>query len=557
MTSEWTFAALSIPLGLVLAALSGGGRGAVVEARRGPTPGEGAQAVALAAALDARIEATWTPDDVPAPEVDALTFARRVWLDLLGTIPSLEELREVEALAARRPDDPAATRAALVERALADPRFPPALAERLARIAVGAEARPDDLLYRRRRLVAWLTAQVRAGGRWDALVRELIRAEGLSTDQPAVNFVISQRADPLDLAGRSARAFLGVRLDCARCHDHPFARWKQEEFQGLAAYFARVERDLAGLRERPAGELVLDASGVLAPRRQATQAGDREVRPAVPFAPEALPADAPNRRAALAAWITHPDNPYFAKAIVNRLWGWLIGRALVEPPDELDTTAPRDRELLDLLARDLVAHGYDLARTIRAIVLTRAYARDSRAPDGVDEEQAVERWLCAPLEPLRADQLAAAILQTTSLTPLDRDPSWLLRLARNDALRKFVRRRGDDLSAELPERETLLQRLQLMNGGLVREVTKSDDAFRAIPRLPLLASSDALAVEGAFRVALARAPSPTERAHFSARLAAAGEAARTARRDENAARAAAMSDLFWSLVNTTEFAHTR
>ncbi|RMG11680.1 MAG: DUF1553 domain-containing protein [Planctomycetota bacterium] len=544
---------LSIPLGLVLS-FGGGGPGPLR-----PHDDEGLDA--LVERIDRHLAARWRKAGVtPAPEVDSLQLARRLWLDLLGTIPSLEEIRALEA------QPPERRRAWLLARVERDPRYPEVLAERLARIAVGGPmARQDDLLYRRRRLVAWLTRQVRGNRPWDELVRELITAKGLSTGQPATNFVVSQERDPLKLAARSTRAFLGVRIDCAQCHDHPFARWKQTDFEGLAAFFARTEADLGGVRDVERGELEIDrplveTPGQLKDMREEAATGEgpvpavrrvRQVFPQVPFAPELLPADAPTRRAAYAAWITHPENPFFAKALVNRLWQWLMGRGLVEPLDELDSTKPRDRELLDLLARDFVAHGFDVKRTVAAIVRTRAYRLDSRVPEGQDEDEAEEELAAYPLKPLRADQLANAIYQASSLWTYDRRRNLILRLARFLRTAEFSKRNGDDLALEEPTPETLLQRLQLLNGKLVTELTQEGDGFSPIRRSVELCPDEGSVVDTAFLLVLTRRASPEERAHFAARLRAAVDSEGHPDAD---ARARVVADLYWTLLNTTEFA---
>lgn len=554
-----TWALVAVPLGLAIAVAADGPR------RYRPRPAsEEARAgsAALASRIDATLEAAWQARGVvPSPPVDDLAFARRLWLDLLGTVPSLEELRAIEA----RPAD--GRRAWLIDRALADPRFASTLAEQLTRIVVGANAKQDDLLYRRRRLVDWLTQQVARHRPWDALVRDLITAEGLSTDTPAVNFVISQDRDPIKLAGRSARAFLGIRLDCAQCHDHPFTDWKQSQFEGLAAFFARLQKDSPGVRDAPRGELELDAlpmtpetaappmmmgGSTAMAATSGPPAGKRWVGPAVPFDPALLPplGEDEGRRRALAAWITHPDNGYFARAIANRLWAWLMGRGVVHPPDELDVTAPWSPALLDLLARDMVEGRFDLERPIRAIVSTRAYGLSSAAPDGADEAAQVAVHATSGLEPLRGDALARAVYQATSFWRWDERRALLLRFARHFQLLDFERRHGGDPDTEEQEQETLLQRLHLLNGVLITERTKDDDIFAPAARLPLLAASDAAAIEGAFLMTLARRPTPDEAGPWLDRLAAPDPPGK----DRNQARTAVMSDLLWALLNTTEFA---
>jgi hypothetical protein len=546
---------LSIPLGLVLSLSGSDGAGKA----RGPNRDGLLEHIT---SIDATIEAVWAKESMsPAPVTDDLQFARRLWVDLLSTIPSLQEIRQIEA----RPAE--GRREWLVSKALTDPRFEDVLGERLARIAVGGPmAKQDDLLYRRGRLVTWMSGQVHKNRPWDQLVRELITAEGLSTDKPATNFYVSQDRDPLKLSARTARAFLGVRIDCAQCHNHPFARWTQSDFEGLAAWFARTESTLAGTQDKKNGELKLTSPliGDAAELTALAEAGDTEgmmgtiapvstrvVAPAVPFSPELLPGEDTKRRVRYAEWLTHPKNPYFAKAIVNRLWQWLMGRGIVEPVDELDSTKPRSRELLALLADDFVESGYDLKRTIRAIVSSRAYALASRVAEGVDEDDALDAWAAYPLKPLRGDQLASALIQSGSFWTHDRTRAPLLRFARFTGMGEFTKRHGDDLDLEEAEGETLLQRLHLLNGKTVHELVKSDNGFGPVTRLPGLSVTDEDAIDNAFLMTLTRHASPAETEVFAARLKACvndkGEPDKDPRHE-------VMSDLLWSLVNTTEFA---
>src|SRR6516162_5543813 len=178
----------------------------------------------------------WAAESLqPAPRASDLAVARRLALALAGTVPSLEEVRQFEAL-------PEGQRLPwYLDRLLRDRRFADYFAERLARAWVGTEDGPF-IFYRRRRLISWLGEQLVQNRPYDAIVRELVASDGLWTDKPATNFISvtvqpdnQNQPDPVRLAGRVTRAFLGLRLDCAECHDHPFASWKQTEFQGLSA----------------------------------------------------------------------------------------------------------------------------------------------------------------------------------------------------------------------------------------------------------------------------------------------------------------------------------
>ncbi len=266
------------------------------------------------------------------PPTDSLQVCRRLSLGLLGTIPSLEEIRQIEAI-------PEAERVSWwLEHILADRRFADFFAERLARVYVGTENGPF-IFFRRRRFVAWLGDNLAQNRPYDQLVRDLIADDGLWTDRPATNFisVTSQpdngnQPDPVRLAGRVTRAFLGLRLDCAQCHDHPFAAWVKGDFEGLSAFFGQTKLGFKGIHDGSGEYEVIDKK---------TQK-PREIEPKVPFAPELLPGTG-SRRDRLAAWVTNPGNAYFARATVNRVWALMVGRPLVEPVDNLPDRCPDPR----------------------------------------------------------------------------------------------------------------------------------------------------------------------------------------------------------------------
>jgi Protein of unknown function (DUF1553)/Protein of unknown function (DUF1549) len=331
------------------------------------------------------------------------------------------------------------------------------------------------------------------------------------------------------LAGRVTRAFLGLRLDCAQCHNHPFAEWKKSDFEGLSAFFGQTHVGFKGIYDG-VGEYELED-----PKTQAKKA----IAPRVPFAPE-LRAGEGTRRQQLAAWITHPKNPYFARATVNRVWALLFGRPLVDPVDNLETEGPLP-PALQLLADDFTAHGHDLHRLIRVIAQTEEFRLGS-AGDG-DSEAADKAWALFPMTRLRPEQVAGSVLQAASVSTISAHSHILVRLVRFGQQNDFVKRYGDSGEDEFDDHTgTIPQRLLLMNGSLVREKIM-DNPLNASTRIAMLAPDDARAVEAAYLAALTRRPTAAEAAYFKAALADNTTMKRTQR----------VEDLYWALINATEF----
>lgn len=493
---------------------------------------------AAAARVDGAWKEAWKEAGVePVQLADELTVARRLSLALTGTIPSMEEIRAIESM-------PAGARVeGWVSHLLSDRRMADYLAERWARVLVGVEDGPF-IVYRRRRLVSWLGEMLGKNRPVDAWVRELITAEGIWTSRPQVNFVTAtvdqnndaEGPDEQKLAGRVSRAFLGVRMDCVQCHDDFFGdRWKQKDFHQLAAFFAGSEMSLTGVRDR--AEREYEYKYLRRPEAEV-------VPPRVPFHGELLPGEG-RLRERLAGWVTHPENRAFARTLVNRTWALLFNRALHEPIDDIPLEGPFPPGM-ELLVDDLVRHGYDLHRLIRVMASTTVFRLDSRAPAGrepVSVEQ--EKWFAAfPLSRMRPEQVAGAMLQSARLRTVDGESPVLVRLIRFFQQQDFVKRFGDLGGDEFEGYAgTIPQRLVLMNGELVRERTGENIVMNAATRIGVVAPDDDAAVEAAFLAVLTRRPTAVEVAHFADRLRGDGEGNRAGR----------MEDLYWSLLNTTEF----
>jgi hypothetical protein len=312
----------------------------------------------------------------PSPPADDAALLRRVTLDLTGRLPTPDRARDYLA------DRSTGKFAAEVDRLLASPEFTEYWTYRFARW-LRVKTGPNDSAGTKA-MHAWLREQIAAGRPLDALAAELITAQGDSHEVGPANFH-RNAADARSEAEYVAESLLGIRLRCANCHNHPLDRWTQDDYHGLAAIFARLER----------GQIVLLRPGGSVDHPLTGQA-------AIPRLPgeRFLPATDDNRPA-LAAWITSKDSGRFTKAQVNRLWQAMFGRGLVEPIDDLRDTNPATHpRLLAGLAEDFAAEGHDLRHTLRLIANSAAYQRSSRAiAETKSDDRFYSHALVRPLAP--------------------------------------------------------------------------------------------------------------------------------------------------------------
>jgi len=520
-------------------------------------------------AVDRFFDAGWKDSGhKPAQLADDLQVLRRLTLSLCGTIPSLEEIRAFESNGSPDRLDH------WTSRLLSDSRFADYFAERLARSFVGNEG-GQFIVFRRDRFSDWLRQQLTKNTPYDEMAREMISGTGLWTDHPATNYVTAAIAngelDENKLAGRTVRAFLGQRIDCAQCHDHPFAEWKQGQFQGLASLFGQTQNSLVGIEDKSQKTYTVEDRKTLK---------KHVVEPAVPFHPEWLPGTG-TRRERLAAWVTHPDNRRFERATANRVWGLLFGKPFQSPVDDLpDPSADGNKDLLDLLGADFRSHDCDLRRMIRVIVASRPYRLDSvgeepnvavkdpapkpaahsqstgapqanwnKEGDKTSEEgtaapaDATANWVSFPMTRLRPEQLIGAMLQARSVRTIDQNSHLFVRATRFFQEADFVKEYGDLGENELDERTgTISQALLRMNGKFAADAIKADP-LNASARLSTFAGSDANCLEGCYLVALSRRPTPAERDYFLQQLASAG----------GKDRGQVVEDILWSLFNSPEF----
>ncbi len=449
-----------------------------------------------AAIIDRHLRELWTERRVePAARASDAEFLRRVTLDLAGTVPPVDEART-----------PPADRAALVDRLLASDAFARFWAQRLARSLVGWPT--DEKLARvdHDGFAAWLRDRIAADAPWSELAREMVSATGGLGGGP-VSFVHQfaaydgdvPRLRTDDLTGKVAEEFLGVRLRCAQCHDHPFDRWTRDDHASMTAFFRRT-----GFAKRQAIERLEKPVDPREPRYLDGSAGRDE------------PEDLADRMA---------RDPQFARAFVNRAWALMFGRGLVEPWNDFSPARKAvSPALLDELAAAWAKGGLRVRALVRAIALSDAYGRSSSGQD----PGALGVFACARVRPLTPDQLFAAIDRATGLAEVEPDRATLARLgAKSDDVRRWFIdlcvRTSEASAPHAPSRYTA-------NAQQTLHMMMIDSPIWA--GLRARAKAGRTGVEELYLATLGRPPTAEERAR--------------------AARLETL-DLYWSLLNCDEF----
>jgi len=548
--------------GLVMKAVEVAGR---VENLTG-TPAEVGSEQQLDAAvkrINEQFHEQWQSENVQVVNtVDDLAVFRRLSLAMFGTVPSLEDIRAFEADQQPNKID------RWVVAMLKDSRFSDYFAERLARSLVGVEDGPF-IIFRRDQLTAWLAEQLRKDASWSQMTKELIAAEGLWTDRPAANFITVARMEDEDLdenklAGRTVRTFLGQRIDCAQCHDHPFdPAWQQADFEGLAAFYCQATVTLGGVADFAKGK---DKQEVVYKVVDPGAEEGRVVPEAVPFHPEWLPADG-GLRHRLAEWVTHKDNRRFERAIANRVWGFMTGKPLLEPVDDLPHPEDGETDALDILGEEFRARGDRLSVLIRIIALSDVYRLSSET--SADSEDAytkqVQAWSVFPLVRLRPEQVIGSLFQAGHIRTIDQNSNPFVRLTKFGNENEFINEYGDLGDDELLQQVgTIPQALLRMNGRFTAEQSKVDN-LSAPSEIIQFSPDNAAIVDNCFLTCLSRHPSYDEREYFLGLLDLTTEAAAEKRKaNPDAAevdatekttrtRAQVVEDLVWTLFNSPEF----
>jgi hypothetical protein len=484
----------------------------------------------------------------PSPECTDSEFLRRAYLDLLGMLPSPQETRHF--LADVRPDK----RARLVDVLLERPEFAEYWALRWSDLLHNEEKQLDrkgvQVFYE------WIRKAFAQNKPLNEFARALIASRGSTYSEPAANYYRGLR-DPYVRAEASAQVFLGIRMQCARCHNHPFNQWTQNDYHQFAAFFPRVQYRIVNNNRKDKldkhefiGEQVVymdDSSEVKHPYTnevmQPRFLGDRR------------PGPDGDRLQRLADWIAEPDNPFFARTQANRLWSYLLGRGLVEPNDDFrQTNPPVNAPLLEALARDLKQHRFDQKYLIRLIMSSRTYQTSAQTNStNADDESNFSHTLIRSL-PAEAllDAIAGATQTSLSFESYPdvkragRLPSMPV-LRRNQTAQanfRFLRTFGKperllSCDCERSDNATLAQALQLLTGEVVNKaLTQADNR---LGKLMQAGKSNVEIIEELYLASLCRYPSAEERSALAAVV------------DRTGKRRAALEDVLWGLLNSKEF----
>jgi hypothetical protein len=543
--------------------------------------------------IDRMVAAEWKKAHLsPAAPSDDATFFRRVHLDLVGTIPERDAVEKF--LADASPDK----RAHAVDALLADPRSAEHFADYWESVLVPHAARVQ--VFDRDAFHGWLRQRFVENAPWDKLVVELLTATGVNstggkrndpgreareaadpTVNGAVDWLLLYRGAPEDLAGVVSRELLGVQIQCAQCHKHPTEKWTQTDFRRFAATFARMKATpldagkMGGIKRVS----LADAPKALRGGPNAPQLGEVfGEKPAALDGTDLSTSTSP--RQALAGWMTAPSNPWFARELVNRMWGYLVGRGFVEPIDDLrpsnETVMPA---LLDALAADFAAHKYDLHYLVRTICGSRVYQLSSGRIKGKDPEDHL--FARHPLRPMGPEQLLDSVITATHLE------SALAALppARAEAVKQQLHQSVgflfdvDEEGAPPDFEGTVQQALALINGGLTTAASSALPGT-TLARIADSTDDDAQRIATLYLSTLSRRPTAQELLKWTTFVNAdrelvnapkkappgplRGKQARTGdplaaplanrlKIAPSSARMQAYEDLQWALLNSSEF----
>ena len=487
---------------------------------------------------------------MPSPSTDKATFVRRAMLDTIGRLPTAEETH------AYVDDESPNSRSRLIDRMLASDEFVDYWAYKWSDLLLvnGTKLRPVAV----KSFYQWIHQAVKENRSWDRIVQEVLTATGDSRDVGATNFYAIHQT-PEDMTENASQAFMGLSIGCAKCHNHPLEKWTNDQYYAMANLFSRVRAKGWGGEPR-------NGDGVrtvyVANSGELVQPGRGKPQPPAPLDAEAISFDDPrDRREVVAAWMTSPENPYFSRAIANRVWANFFGRGLVESVDDLRLSNPASNEpLLDAVSQHLVDNAFDLKQLMRAILASETYARSStpleqNMAESKYHSRYYPRRLMAEVlldsidqvletsSPFTTVAFPGADSQKTDFYPAGTKAIQLYDASIDSYFLKTFGRNPREIVCECERsaEPSMVQVLHMSNGETINP--KLADAKNRITRLIERGLSDAEIVDTLFLVALSRRPSDSEAKNLLSVIAEYGDDRRQA-----------IEDAFWSVLTSTEFA---
>ncbi|MCH8922020.1 MAG: DUF1553 domain-containing protein, partial [Planctomycetes bacterium] len=486
----------------------------------------------------------------PSPRCTDEAFIRRASLDTIGTLPTVDEVRRF--LDERAKDK----RDRLIESLLGRKEFVDYWTFRWADLLLvnGRRLRPAAV----KAYYQWIRSQVEGNKPWDEMVRSIITAKGSSIENGATNFYALHQS-PEEMSENVSQAFLGLSIGCAKCHNHPLEKWTNDQYYAMANMFARVRsKGWGGDGRSGDGRRTL----YVAREGDLIQPRTGKAQPPAPLDAQPLPQDDPSdRRVVLAQWVTSPENPYFSRAIVNRIWANFFGIGLVNSVDDMRVSNPASNEaLLDAAADFLVKNRFDLKTLMRAILQSETYQRSSQSlPENQDEQRFFSRYYPRRL---MAEVLLDAVAQVTEVPSEFKQIGYdgndfvdtkeyprgtrAIQLYDSAVVSQFLKtfgRNDRDITCECERSNTpsMVQVLHINNGATINGRLKHKES--CVAKALAAKTSDAALLEDAYLRTLSRRPTAKEREALLKIMAG-------AKGDE---RRVVIEDLYWAIMSSREF----
>lgn len=500
---------------------------------------------AVVAEINSRIRAAWTDNEVePSPVAEDAEWIRRVYLDIVGHIPPLEDVEQFLS------DKDKLKRKRLADRLLSDPGYTRNWTTIWTNLCIGQET---PRRVSRDGMQKFFREAFGKNRPWNDVVVDLVTAEGHYEENGAANYLLAQmqdRDEGVQLTAKTTRLFMGMQVQCTQCHDHPYNDWKQDQFWQFNSFFRQIDKK-EHRKVDSSGQMVDDYSEIVerdfsGPVYFEKRSGLMKVAYPNYFGTEVNPDNTTDRRKELAKLMTAGERPMIALAYINRLWAHFFGFGFTNPIDDISKHVPVTHpELFDFLAEEFVKCGYDTKQAIRWIVSSEPYQLTSRGTKkNVRDDPAIGEtalFTHVSLKPMNAEQLYDSLIIATSAHKSGRGGWEQAEQQRREWLRQFVQTFGTDDGGESSSFDgTIPQALTMMNGPLVRDAVSLKPGSH-LHEVLTGKGSDVQKIQRLFLTTLSRMPSKPEMSAIQKFL------------NGNPNTLSVYQDLFWALLNSNEF----